>query len=130
MRGLWTLAHVEVGEEDWLLLKKADSFAGTDELIERYPQSVISGLTLEEIADLPAKLSELREHLQNSKHQKTFSARSQPLMLATLQERSFSNPNGFSKSNTTACESWPSATATPSSFTAAMERRSPTATPN
>ena len=67
-------------EKDWLLLKKADSFAGTDELIERYPQSVISGLTLEEMADLPAKLSELREHLQKLKApKKTFSARSQPL---------------------------------------------------
>ena len=67
MRGLWTLARMSKSEKDWLLLKKADSFAGTDELIERYPQSVISGLTLEEIADLPAKLSELREHLQKLK---------------------------------------------------------------
>ena len=93
MRGLWTLARMSKSEKDWLLLKKADSFAGTDELIERYPQSVISGLTLEEIADLPAKLSELREHLQKLKApKKTFSARSQPLMLATLQELPFSEP--------------------------------------
>ena len=93
MRGLWTLARMSKSEKDWLLLKKADSFAGTDELIDRYPQSVISGLTLEEMADLPAKLSELREHLQKLKApKKTFSARSQPLMLATLQERPFSGP--------------------------------------
>ncbi|HXV78616.1 MAG TPA: DNA polymerase ligase N-terminal domain-containing protein, partial [Candidatus Binatia bacterium] len=52
MRGLWTLARMSNKEKDWLLLKKADSFAGTEELIERYPQSVISGLTLEEIARL------------------------------------------------------------------------------
>ncbi len=93
MRGLWTLARMSKSAKDWLLLKKADSFAGTDELIDRYPQSVISGLTLEEMADLPAKLSELREHLQKLKApKKTFSARSQPLMLATLQERPFSEP--------------------------------------
>ena len=93
MRGLWTLARMSKTEKDWLLLKKADSFAGTDELIERYPQSVISGLTLEEMADLPAKLSELQERLQKLKApKKTFSARSQPLMLATLQERPFSRP--------------------------------------
>ena len=67
MRGLWTLARMSNHEKDWLLLKKADSFAGTEELIERYPQSVISGLTLEEMADLPAKLSALRQHLQKLK---------------------------------------------------------------
>src|SRR5262245_1844480 len=67
MRGLWTLARMSKSEKDWLLLKKADSFAGTDELIERYPQSVISGLTLEEMANVPAKLSDLRERLQDRK---------------------------------------------------------------
>jgi bifunctional non-homologous end joining protein LigD len=91
MRGLWTLARMSKKEKDWLLLKKADSFASTEELIERYPQSVISGLTLEEMADLPGKLAELREYLRRIKAPKQkFSARSQPLMLATLQERPFS----------------------------------------
>ncbi len=93
MRGLWTLARMSKKEKDWLLLKKADSFAGTEELIERYPQSVISGLTLEEMADLPTKLAELREYLRRIKAPKQkFSARTQPLMLATLQERPFSGP--------------------------------------
>ena len=93
MRGLWTLARMSKKEKDWLLLKKADSFAGTEELIDRYPQSVISGLTLEEMADLPEKLAELREYLRKIKAPKQkFSARSQPLMLATLQERPFSGP--------------------------------------
>jgi bifunctional non-homologous end joining protein LigD len=91
MRGLWTLARMSKKEKEWLLLKKADSFAGTEELIERYPQSVISGLTLEEMADLPAKLSELREYLRKIKAPKQdVPARGQPLMLATLQERPFS----------------------------------------
>ena len=93
MRGLWTLARMSKTEKDWLLLKKADSFAGTDELIERYPQSVLSGLTLEEMADLPGKLSALRERLRKAKApEKKFSARVQPLMLATLQEPPFSGP--------------------------------------
>jgi bifunctional non-homologous end joining protein LigD len=93
MRGLWTLARMSKTEKDWLLLKKADAFAGTDELIERYPQSVLSGLTLEEMGDLPAKLSDLRERLRKTKApEKKFSAREQPLMLATLQERPFSRP--------------------------------------
>ena len=94
MRGLWTLARMSNHEKDWLLLKKADAFAGTEELIERYPQSVISGLTLEEMADVPAKLSALRQRLQELKAPKhNVSARNQALMLATLQERPFSGPD-------------------------------------
>src|SRR5262245_34439187 len=93
MRGLWSLARMSKSEKDLLLLKKADSLAGTDELIERYPQSVISGLTLEEIANLPGKLSELRQQLEKIKApRQKISARSQPLMLATLEERPFSSP--------------------------------------
>ena len=93
MRGTWTLARMSKTEKDWLLLKKADPFVAETELTERYPQSVVSGLTLEEIADLPAKLSLLRERLGKLKTPKqTFSARSQSLMLATLQERPFSGP--------------------------------------
>jgi bifunctional non-homologous end joining protein LigD len=91
MRGLWTLARMSKTQKDWLLLKKPDSFAGEAELTERYPQSVFSGLTLEEMADVPGKLSALRERLQKLKApQQSFSARRQPLMLATLKDRPFS----------------------------------------
>jgi bifunctional non-homologous end joining protein LigD len=91
MRGLWTLVRMSKKEKEWLLLKKADAFTEAEELTERYPQSVLSGLTLEEMADVPAKLSALRERLRKIKAPKqSFSARSQPLMLAHLQEQPFS----------------------------------------
>ena len=91
MRGLWTLARMSKAEKDWLLLKKADSFAAETELTERYPQSVLSGLTLEEVTNVPAKLSALRDRLQKlAAPQQNFSARRQPLMLATLQDQPFS----------------------------------------
>ena len=91
MRGLWTLARMSKSEKNWLLLKKADGFAGSRELTERYPQSVFSGLTLDEIADASAKLSRLRAELRKLKApQQSFSARSQPVMLATLEKRPFS----------------------------------------
>jgi bifunctional non-homologous end joining protein LigD len=91
MRGLWTLARMSKTEKDWLLLKKTDSFAGEMELTERYPQSVMSGLTLEERTNVPAKVSALRDRLQKlNASQQNFSARRQPLMLATLQEKPFS----------------------------------------
>src|SRR5262249_30434517 len=93
MRGLGTPARMSKSEKDWLLLKKADSFAGTDDLIERYPQSVISGLTLEELATVPASLSDCLDRLHKpTAPEKKCPARSQPLMLATLEERPFSSP--------------------------------------
>jgi bifunctional non-homologous end joining protein LigD len=91
MRGLWTLARMSKSEKNWLLLKKADQFAAARELTERYPHSVFSGLRLDEIADLSAKRSRLRAELKRAKApEQSFSARHQPVMLATLQERPFS----------------------------------------
>ena len=91
MRGLWTLARMAKTEKNWLLLKKADTFAGTSELTERYPHSVLSGLTLPEIADVPRKLLGLRAELRKVKTpEQSLSARRQPVMLATLEERPFS----------------------------------------
>ena len=91
MRGLWTLARMSKSEKNWLLLKKADSFAGSQEPTERYPHSVLSGLGLDEIGAVSAKLSKLRESLRQIKApERRFSARQQPVMLATLQERPFS----------------------------------------
>jgi bifunctional non-homologous end joining protein LigD len=94
MRGLWTLVRLSKKEKEWLLLKKADAFAGDVDISERYPQSVVSGLTLEEITDVSAKLSALRERLKRLKAPKrVFAPDSQPLMLATLQDRPFSGPD-------------------------------------
>ncbi|MGH7929655.1 MAG: DNA polymerase ligase N-terminal domain-containing protein, partial [Candidatus Binatia bacterium] len=91
MRGLWSLIRLSNDEKNWLLLKKADSFAAPTEITELYPHSVISGLTVAEIADVPAKLSQLKERLRKLKSPaQKFSASAQPLMLATLGERAFS----------------------------------------
>ncbi len=46
LRGRWTLARMSGSEKDWLLLKKADGAAASDELVDRYPQSILSGLTV------------------------------------------------------------------------------------
>ncbi|MGH7432778.1 MAG: DNA ligase D, partial [Candidatus Methylomirabilales bacterium] len=91
LRGRWTLARMAKKEKEWLLLKKADAAASEAELIERYPQSVLSGLTIEEIRDLPAKRAALRARLQALKAPRgDVSPRKQPFMLATLAERPFS----------------------------------------
>jgi bifunctional non-homologous end joining protein LigD len=96
MRGRWTLARMSGKERDWLLLKKADGAAappGTPELIERYPESVISGLTVEEMADPSARLAEVRALLDAVRAPRGMvSARAQRFTLATLGERAFSDP--------------------------------------
>src|SRR6185295_16156262 len=47
LRGKWTLVRTR-SQKDWLLLKKKDGAVTEDELIERYPRSVVSGVTVEE----------------------------------------------------------------------------------
>ena len=49
LRGRWTLARMGGKDKEWLLLKKADAFAGDVEATERFPESVLSGLTVEEV---------------------------------------------------------------------------------
>jgi bifunctional non-homologous end joining protein LigD len=66
LRGQWTLARMggrAATSKDWLLLKKADAFAGGPEPTERRPESVLSGLTIEDLRDGPGRLQALHERL-------------------------------------------------------------------
>jgi bifunctional non-homologous end joining protein LigD len=96
MRGRWTLARMSGKDREWLLLKKADGAAlphGAPELTERYPQSVISGLTVEEMADPSARLAAVRARLDDlGAPRGEVNARAQSFTLATLGERPFSDP--------------------------------------
>jgi bifunctional non-homologous end joining protein LigD len=93
LRGGWTLARMSGKERDWLLLKKRDEFAGGEEPTERYPESVLSGLTLEEVRDGPQRLGELRARLERLQApRRDVTPRHQSVMLATLIDRPFSAP--------------------------------------
>ena len=96
MRGRWTLARMSGKDRDWLLLKKADGAAapaGEPELIKRYPESVISGLTVEEMADPPARLAAVCARLDGIRAPRgAVNARAQGFTLATPGERAFSDP--------------------------------------
>jgi bifunctional non-homologous end joining protein LigD len=88
LRGRWTLARMSGKDKDWLLLKKLDGAAASEELIERYPQSVLSGLTVEEMADAPGHLAAIRQRLEGlDAPRREVTAQRQPFMLATLGER-------------------------------------------
>jgi len=96
MRGRWTLARMSGKDKEWLLLKKADGAAvppGAAELTERYPQSVLSGLTVEEMANASGRVAAIRARLDalGAPRGKVIAGR-QPFTLATLGERPFSDP--------------------------------------
>ncbi|MGQ0571197.1 MAG: DNA ligase D [Armatimonadota bacterium] len=92
MRGRWTLVRMSKSEKDWLLLKKVDAAASSEQLIDRYPRSVISGLTVEEIRDIPGKLATIRSRLAAlGAPAREVPVREQSFMLATLEEKPFSN---------------------------------------
>ncbi len=91
MRGRWALTRMSKQDKEWFLVKKADATVAPEELTDRYPRSIVSGLTVEEIRDVPAKLNALRARLRALKAPRgNVSARAQPFMLATLEERPFS----------------------------------------
>ena len=91
MRGRWALTRMSQKEKEWLLLKKADAAVAQEELTDRYPRSIVSGLTVEEIRDIPRKLSGLRARLRALKApQRAVGARAERFMLATLEDDPFS----------------------------------------
>jgi bifunctional non-homologous end joining protein LigD len=93
LRGRWVLARMSGKEREWLLLKKADAFADGDEPVEKLPESVLSGLTVEELREGPRKLDALRARLAASNAPRgAVTPRAGLFMLATLGERPFSDP--------------------------------------
>ncbi len=88
LRGRWTLVRMGKKEKEWLLLKKADGAATVDEAIDRYPESVITGLTVEEMRDVPGTLAALRERIESLRAPKgEVDPRKVSFTLATLAER-------------------------------------------
>ncbi|MGH7276153.1 MAG: DNA ligase D [Candidatus Rokuibacteriota bacterium] len=93
LRGRWVLARMSGKEREWLLLKKRDAFADAEEPVERFPESVLSGLTVEELRDGPKKVGALRARLEELRApRRDVAPRAEQFMLATLVERPFSDP--------------------------------------
>jgi bifunctional non-homologous end joining protein LigD len=92
LRGAYTLVKTSGGERDWLLLKRKDAHAGGPEPTERFPESVLSGLTLEELRGGDDKAATLRARLDVLGAPRRRLAPVQPVMLATLVDEAFSDP--------------------------------------
>ncbi len=93
MRGWWTLVRMARTERNWLLIKKAGPGSGDEELTARYPHSVRSGLTIDEMREPARRLQAIAARLQAAGAPRgDVSARTQAFMLATPAIRPFSHP--------------------------------------
>jgi len=97
MRGAYTLVrtHLQSGgkQENWLLIKKRDRYATTDEdIIEAHPRSVLSGLTIEEMRDASVIGQQISAQLEKQGLPRIagpLNAKSFPLTLAKPHESAF-----------------------------------------
>ena len=98
MRGVWTLVRMKTkGKErskDWLLIKHAgDPWTGTAGAQALTPESIYSGLTIEELREGSKRSEEIRAELARLGAPRTRVApRKVGLMLAETAERPFSKP--------------------------------------
>jgi bifunctional non-homologous end joining protein LigD len=81
-------------EKNWLLIKKRDQYATTEDVFEMHPRSVLSGLTIEELADAPAVERKLADSLSR-KHLPELGSKLKysdfPLTLARTVDDPFDN---------------------------------------
>jgi bifunctional non-homologous end joining protein LigD len=100
LRGVWTLVRIKGqpgsrgASKDWLLIKHAgDAWAGPDGMRYLTPESIYSGLTLEEVREGQRRAEEIRAELQRlGAPRKPVDPRKLKLMLAETREAGFDEP--------------------------------------
>src|SRR3989449_392567 len=91
LRGKWTLVKLKKGEKEWLLIKEKDGYVAADSALP--PESVLSGLTVEELKagkDRAAPVLKALARLKAPRRAVTV-AEAEP-MLAETREQPFSKP--------------------------------------
>ncbi len=91
LRGLFTLVKTARGENEWLLIKKPDAGA-TDETVEELPpESVFSGLTVQELGEGADRASGIRDELETlGARRRRVRPEKTKIMLAQLRDEPFS----------------------------------------
>jgi bifunctional non-homologous end joining protein LigD len=90
LHGLWTLVRTKRSKKDWLLIKKTDAWASAD--ATPGPESVLSGLTLEDLVGGASGRERLRERLARlGVPRRRLRARDVKPMLAETREQPFSS---------------------------------------
>jgi bifunctional non-homologous end joining protein LigD len=93
MRGRYALVRTARGERDWLLIKKADAAVSDVELTERYPESVVSGLTVEELGAGGSRRDRVRAWLEAARAPRGGGTLGRvAFALATLEDRPPAGP--------------------------------------
>ena len=90
LHGMWTLVKLKKSEKDWLLIKERDGWA-TKDPEELPPQSVLSGLTVEELGEGGDRGEVIRRELVRlGAPKRPVDVKTVKLMLAETAERAFS----------------------------------------
>ena len=93
LRGLWTLVKLKKGEKEWLLIKERDGHASTDDAVLPPEESVLSGLTVEDLKAGRTPADGIRAELRRLKAPvREVSPASIRIMLAESRERPFTAP--------------------------------------
>src|SRR2546422_4108559 len=91
LKGKWTLVKLKKGEKEWLLIKEKDGYAATDGALP--PESVLSGLTVEELkAGKDRTAPVVKELVRLKAPRRTVTLEQAEPMLAETREQSFSKP--------------------------------------
>src|SRR3989440_5834247 len=91
LKGKWTLVKLKKGEKEWLLIKEKDGYAAADGALP--PESVLSGLTVEELKagkDRAAPVEQELARLKAPRH--AVAVEEAEPMLAETREQPFSKP--------------------------------------
>ena len=90
LRGTWTLVKIKKSDKDWLLIKERDAWASTDPE-ELPPESVLSGLTVEELGAGGDPGEDIRRELVAlGAPRRTVEPKAVKPMLAETADRAFS----------------------------------------
>src|SRR5437899_2932190 len=91
LKGKWTLVKLKKGEKEWLLIKEKDSFVTTDSSPPLPPESVLSGLTVEELKAGKDRAAPVVKELQRRKApRRAVTLEEAAPMLAETREQPFS----------------------------------------
>src|SRR5216684_214095 len=91
LRGKWTLVKIKRGEKEWLLIKEKDGYVQPDSALP--PESVLSGLTVEELKAGKDRAEPIVKELARLKApRRAVRLEEAEPMLAEVRERPFSKP--------------------------------------
>ena len=92
LRGRWTLVKIKKSEKDWLLIKERDAWA-TTEPAPQPEESVLSGLTVEDLASGSTPADRIRAELDKLKTPvRPVDPAKAEFMLAEIRDEAFSKP--------------------------------------